>query len=115
MVSLGKYTTGLREKMAETNTFNTFLFAAAVAGVSIGGTWMLANRGDDRETVARLATLTTKVENLTGEVSRLNNGLSTVLVLSVRVDNTERVLDRQQEALEELRRGRVPSTTREFK
>ena len=112
MVSLGQSASELRKKMAEKDPFTTFLIAAAVAGISIGGTWVLSGQGQDREAVRQLATLSTKVETLTSEMQRLNTGLSTVLVLSVRIDNAERVIDKQQEALEYLRMNRVPPSQR---
>ncbi len=98
--------------MAERDAFSTFLISAAVAGVSIGGTWTLAGQADDREAVKVQAQLVERVDNLTREVQRLSTGLSTVLVLTVRVERAEKLLDRQEEALRSLRDGLVPQSSR---
>lgn len=97
----------------ERDAFSTFLISAAVAGVSIGGTWVLGNFTETREVAKQNAQLMERVDTLMREVRELNAGLSTVTVLTIRVDRAEKQLDKQEEALRELRDGRVPRDMRD--
>ena len=107
---MGKLT-DLRDKMAEKDAFTSFLFAAAIAGVSIGGTWMLSGRSEERQAVKEMATLVQQVDQLSTEVRTLSAGLNSVLTLTVRVEYVEKLVDRQQQALESIRMSRVPEAT----
>ncbi len=95
--------------------FSSFLISAAVAGVSIGGTWVFSNINDQRAEARDVAVLANKVENLSNELRRLTENLTTTLVLTVRVENVEKLLDKQQEALDALRHSTVPNSQQRVK
>lgn len=99
--------------LGEKDPFTSFLMAAAVAGVSIAGTWVLGNFNESRETARQTAQLMERVDNLTREVRVLNSGLATITVLTVRIEQAEKKLDRQEDALQQLRDSRTPKDMRD--
>ena len=99
--------------LGEKDPFTSFLMAAAVAGVSIAGTWVLGNFNETREAAKQTAQLMERVDNLAREVRILNSGLATITILTVRVEQAEKKLDKQEDALQQLRESRTPRDLRD--
>ena len=96
-------------------SFSAFLFAAALAGVSIGGSLLLTWIKDDKETVRQLSSLSAEIAHNTKELDKLSVQQETIIGLGIRVTIIEGEMLRQNLALEELRKSRVPTELREYR
>ena len=96
-------------------TFSAFLFASVIAGISVGGSLLITWIHDDRETLKQIAILATEVGHTNKELDKILTQQQFVNTLGARVSVLETEVSKQNLALEELRRSRVPTDMREFR
>ena len=96
-------------------SFSSFLFAAFIASFSVGGSFLISWGRDDRETLKQIAILTTEVGHTNKELEKILTQQQFVNVLGTRVTVLETEVSKQNLALEELRKSRVPTDMREYR
>jgi len=89
--------------------------ATVGAMLAIGGQFMLAGHSDERETLRQLSALDAKMESMGMQMAALQRVIAsvdqtsmTIAVLQVRVNSTEKVVEKHEEVLKELQHYRVP-------
>lgn len=90
------------------DSFQSFLLAAAVSGVAVGGTVLGWFRADDREMLKEITALQVMVANLKEVTDRDHQVVNAFVSLTVRVEQSEKLLDKQGQILESLRHSTVP-------
>ena len=94
-------------------TFQSFLFAAAVAGIGVGGGFLVSWVNSDKQTSRDIAVLQSMLDRTNKEVDALRSQQNILISLGVRVTVVEGYLSRQEVALEELRKYKVPTEMRD--
>lgn len=99
--------------MAVAGDFQSFLFAAAVAGIALGGTLLMTWINNDKLTERRLTAVEIQLADDRKKLEILIDRAEIVLTLDLKVRSIEVHIDKQAKALEDLRQYRVPRDSRE--
>ena len=100
--------------MASPQTFNSFLFAAAVAGIGVGGSILLSWMNNDRQTTRDIAILQSTAERSMKELEKIASQQQVLVSLGIRITIMEGSLSKHEMILDDLRNYRMPQSSRDW-
>ena len=100
--------------MASAPNFNAFLFAAAIAGIGVGGSFLVASMNSDRQSVKDIAVLQATMDRTAKDVEKMAAAQQILISLGIRVTVIEGALTKHDMVIEDLRKGRAPVELREW-